>query len=153
MIKISIDISGIPETVKKLDKIIEIAKDVEPEMAEVGKWALGFYSEEVFITEGAVLGRRWPDLSDRYKRIKYASNSRYPGRRTLERSGILKSGWKLRTASRYALLTNGVEYAKYHQYGTRKMPQRKIAEVTPDIADEIKRRFKDHFISRLKSVL
>lgn len=147
---IKIDITGIPETVGKLDQLKNVIENVEPEMQDVGKWMLSLLSEEVFATQGGIIGAPWAGLSPSYARKK---QQEYPGRGILVRTGVLQGNWRLMTSRQYALLKNGTPYAPYHQFGTSKMPQRMIAQVDGSVAQEVKRRFEDSLMTRIRKAL
>jgi phage gpG-like protein len=99
-----------------------------------------FYSSmvEVFAGEGVYEERtRWQDLSPSYAKWKARH---YPGRKILERTGRMRTSLTLRGGmdSVYMLSPSAlavgtlVPYAMYHQTGTKRMPMRKIIELTAE---------------------
>lgn len=98
-----------------------------------------FYTmmERRFATEGGT--ERWPALSRRYAAWK-ARN--FPGRRILEREGIMREGLT-RRGGRFQVrrldattmeLGTSARYAQHHQFGTRRMPRRKVIDFAGDDA-------------------
>lgn len=96
-----------------------------------------FFYEEMrreFITEGASTGDSWADLSPAYAQWKAVH---YPAQGILVRTGDLKASVIDRTdpkaiyrASQNELVIGTeIGYAKFHQYGTRHMPQRPVFRV------------------------
>lgn len=82
-----------------------------------------------FILEGGASGDRWAPLSPRYAAWKA---SRFPGAGILVRSGALKASLSGPTAPLAVFrpgptsldIGTGVGYARFHQLGTVRMPQR-----------------------------
>lgn len=92
--------------------------------------------EKVFGAEGAFEGRaRWAELSPRYRAWK---EKNYPGMPILQLTGKMKSslvgsgaeGSVYEVSNKELTVGTNVPYAIFHQRGTRRMPQRKIIEVT-----------------------
>ena len=91
---------------------------------------------EVFSSEGAYEERKhWQELSPAYAAWKMRH---YPGKKILERTGRLKRSLTVKggedsvsniTPSELAIGTR-VPYAILHQMGTKRLPQRKIIELT-----------------------
>jgi hypothetical protein len=131
MIRMQISLTGITELQGSLDRIRAVAHDFTPELREIGEWYMGFLINDVFETEGGVIGEPWAPLNPEYAKEKA---EHYPGRGILEASGKMRTSWRLYTTAQYALIENyaqsdgGEYYAKFHQEGTRKMPRRVVAE-------------------------
>lgn len=94
--------------------------------------------EDNFSSSGAVHGG-WAPLSPRYAAWKSA---RYPGAPILTLTGQLRASMTSRPFgveiidSRRMVVGTAVPYAKYHQQGTSKMPQRKI--INPPTSGELR---------------
>lgn len=90
---------------------------------------------------------RWPQLSPKYAAWK-ARN--FPGRPILVRTEELKKSLtqstRLLSRSEFdvAILSSDVEYAKFHQTGTSKMPARPPLIPTPRVREIAGRNFQDH---------
>lgn len=87
------------------------------------------YEEQVFAREGKHEGlSQWAPLSEQYARWKQL---RFPGQPILTLTGRLRRSLASQTDDSVVEITDqrlrygtAVEYAIYHQYGTRKMPKR-----------------------------
>lgn len=90
--------------------------------------------EQQFASEGGYGSGGWAPLSPEYASWKAR---RFPGKPILERTGDLREDLTSRPFSIDVVETNmavfgsAVEYARYHQNGTSKMPQRRPLEL-PD---------------------
>lgn len=87
-----------------------------------------------FDTEGAASGRAWAPLSARYAAWKA---KHYPGNRILVRTGRLRMAatgssneLEVRKSQREFLWRLLVPYARYHQGGTSRMPQRRPVDLS-----------------------
>ena len=110
--------------------------------------------ERQFGSEGTRGGAKWADLKPRYKAWK---DKHYPGRKILERTGALSRSLSndadpehIKFVSpKQARFGTTVDYAIYHQHGTRRMAARKPVLLTKrDRADwmrMIQRRIVDSF--------
>lgn len=87
-----------------------------------------------FASNGLPSGKAWAPLDAEYGSWKSVN---FPGRGTLVRSGKLfqsltsMKGTPSYIRSNEAGFGTNVEYAKFHQYGTFKMPKRQIVFSTP----------------------
>ena len=153
MIQMKISLSGIEELEGNLERIKDVVHDFTPELREIGEWYLGFIQNDVFETVGGVIGESWSGLNPRYAESKA---ERYPGRGVLEASGKMRTGWKVYTASHYALIENlaqnedGEYYATYHQEGTGRLPQRMFVKFDQERKDTIVEMFKEGILKRIQ---
>lgn len=87
-----------------------------------------------FAANGLPSGKAWSPLDPGYARWKSAN---FPGRPTLVRTGnLFRSLTNMKGTPSYVARTTAefgtsVEYAKFHQYGTTKMPKRQIVFEPP----------------------
>lgn len=135
-IKIKIDIEGIDDTVDYLDGVKKRMKDYRPVWPSVNK-SLKTYMIENFTAQGLPSGG-WKPLAPEYASWK---QTRFPGSPLLVQNGNLfqkvASGPKLDGGHRVAHFSFTGKIARFHQYGTSKMPARPIL-FTPEIwADEV----------------
>ena len=92
-----------------------------------------------FAANGLPSGKAWAPLDPQYGSWKSLN---FPGRSTLVRTGrLFRSLRNLKGAPSYispnvAEFGTSVEYAKFHQYGTSKMPKRQIVFHTPAFVKE-----------------
>ncbi len=153
MINMQISLSRIEELEGNLERIKDVVHDFTPELREIGEWYMGFIQNDVFETEGGVIGESWSNLNPRYAKTKA---ERYPGRGVLEASGKMRSSWKLYTTTHYALIENfaqgedGEYYAKHHQEGTGRLPQRMFVKFDEERKNTIVDIFKEGILKRIQ---
>ena len=100
-----------------------------------------------FAANGLPSGGAWDPLDPGYARWK---SSNFPGRSTLVRTGnLFRSLTSMKGAPNYIARTTAefgtaVEYAKFHQYGTRKMPKRQIVFEPPLFAKRLAEKSADY---------
>ncbi len=93
-----------------------------------------------FAANGLPSGRSWSPLDPGYARWKSAN---FPGRPTMVRSGrLFRSLTNMKGAPSFirrdvAEFGTGVEYAKFHQSGTFKMPKRQVVFEPPLFAKRL----------------
>jgi hypothetical protein len=148
--KVSIVIKGVDKTVAKLNKVKDVLKNVQPEMEMASKYLLQILSNDVFTSTGQILGELWNPLTQERLRVKARL---YPGAGTLQASGKMRGAWRSdvgSTKARLYISDADVPYAKYHQNGGGRLPQRIIAKVTSGMADEVKNIFEKSITSRVR---
>lgn len=152
MLKFNIEVKGLREAETAMSKLHDVVKSLEPELQTVGQWLMSFLETDVFESEGGAIDAYWQPLSPNYQRQK---SKKYPGRGILEASGKMRYGYQLYTSSDYALvkMADDITYAKYHQEGTDKMPQRKLVAITNQMEMQIAKRFKDSLSKRIKEAV
>lgn len=120
----------------KADDVLELlenVKDRASDMRPVFRWAKGqleLANAANFMANGLPSGRPWAPLDKDYGSWKSA---RFPGRGTMVQTGNLFRSLTNMNDSTVNIIEKdsatfgtSVEYAKFHQYGTTKMPARKI---------------------------
>ena len=150
MLNVQVDIVGDKETVKKLNKLRTGFQDWRPELQKISDWMMPFYSEIVFTYSGAPIGEPWAALSPRYKEWK---RDAAPGKGTLEFSGTMKDSFKSKVTPMVLYLGNTADYAKYHQFGTYKMPKRIMLKIDRERKDKIVDTFRAGIAMRIKSII
>lgn len=129
MITVTVEIKGKDEAINSLDKIKNLLGDFKPEMKAVGDYLLDFFTNDVFDSQGSAIGSQWEPLSEPYSTYKAKM---WGAGRILIASGKMRASYKLYTGSDYLIVRNealnryGDYYARYHQDGTEKMPQRQL---------------------------
>jgi len=89
-----------------------------------------------FGDQGYTYGKAWAPL--KASTVRDRARKGYGARPILVRSGTLKGGTRVRSVARsQAVIENPVDYAPYHQFGTKKMPVRQILGVTEKIRHAI----------------
>ena len=150
MLKISVQVNGIPETIASLQRVKQVLSTFEPELTSIGEYLMTFFSENVFASEGQIYGERWFDLSMEYEMWKV---KHYPGRGILQASGTLQGGYRAMTTENYLLIGNQTDYAIFHQLGTSKMPQRILLQIDQERQNAIIDMLREGVIERIKNVL
>lgn len=145
-----ISLSGVKEFEGNLTRIQEVVNDFSPELRTIGEWFIDFTTNDVFLTDGGEINEDWAELNPRYKNRK---KEIYPGRGTLEASGTMRTSWKLYTTSHYALIENATEYAKYHQEGTGRLPQRMFVKLDQERQDTIIDMFREGILKRIQNAI
>lgn len=97
---------------RNLTKLDANMKDWSDEFKKTGEYLKGFFSNEVFNTEGAVFNEPWAQLSPRYAAIKA---KKYPGKGILVATGKMKDSFRTDNGKTYVRVFNIVDYFKYHQ--------------------------------------
>lgn len=100
--------------------------NLHPSMEKSGAYLSKFFQGEVFVSRGAIIGKPWKPLDDRYAASKART---FPGRPPMIRSGALNRGFRYRADKLSVDLYNEVFYHRFHQNGEG-VPQR----VTMDVA-------------------
>jgi len=87
------------------------------------------------LTEGAVAAAKETErlIAEGFKNEKSPYGRKWPARKDklphpiLDKSGRLKRSWSVKAQGKRILIrTYGVDYAKYHQSGTKRMPARRM---------------------------
>jgi len=121
----AISVNGLKAVQKKLGEIRKGLKNSKPILDEIADSAIKNYKQN-FKEKGKRLEAPWPPRKRSYP---------HP---ILVKTGKLKRGFKKESVTnKKAVITNPVEYAKYHQFGTRKLPIRKIIGYSKVIRDII----------------
>nr|WP_159015007.1 hypothetical protein [Streptomyces europaeiscabiei] len=114
--------------------------DFSMPMDDIGTYLTGFFSGEVFVSRGGIIGQPWDALSPAYAawKAKY-----FPGRPPLIRSGFLNTHFRHTATNNSVTIFNEAPYFDALQSGTRRMPARTMMAVDDmrqqtivDIADQ-----------------
>lgn len=118
--RINIQVNGVQDIERHFDKIVKTMDDLTRPFDEITKdWMKKFDSN--FPATGGILKQSWPE-----RKYKYA----WP---ILQKTGKLRRSFSREVNKRDASIENKVEYAKYHQFGTPRLPIRRIIDVTDDM--------------------
>ena len=103
-----------------------------------------------FKDQGYTYGTAWKPLTSRTRRDR-ARKGYSPARPILVRRGTLRDGARVTSVtSSQSIVRNPVDYAKYHQFGTKNMVQRVVLTATDKIKHAISLVFVN-YINRLIS--
>lgn len=144
---------------ERLDEIEDRLEDVSPALRWGGKVLERAFSRN-FTTLGAesarsMAGSMWPPLDASYASWKA---TRFPGAPMMVQSGKLFSKVESMTKSNVSRVENmeatfGIssEYAKFHQYGTKNMPERKIIFVPRNFPERLGQKIADYVVNGRKA--
>lgn len=94
-------------------------------------------------------GGAWAPLAESTRRDRERKG--YNGARPiLERTGKLRKGFKVKVVKEKLSATNTVSYAKYHQFGTSKMPARKILGFSDKFVEALKMEIIRYITNQIK---
>lgn len=146
MIRIKIDCDA-DDAIEYLDGMIERSRD----FTIVFQWAKRYIARanaENFTSAGLPVGG-WSPLSPRYSAWKAV---RFPGMPIMQQTGKLfrdlssLNGAPNDIRPMSATFGTQIEYAKFHQYGTTRMPKRQIVFVPPLFAREFADKAAKHVV-------
>lgn len=130
MITIEVDDRGV---VAGLSRLAERMEDMSPVMREVGD-AVREASMDAFKREASPEGAKWPPLSPATIRRRRGG----PVHRILQDTGALRQSIVKRLEGNRSVIVGArVEYAPFHQFGTKRMPARPFLGVSPATREEI----------------
>lgn len=134
-------ITGDRRVTRLLEEMADRASGVEDAWPRVGDVIAGAMREQ-FRTEGAHLnGKQWAPLSPKYLAWKLRKNLRPERLRATDNMRISLTSRPLMAVEEYRRMsaTFGTDDKKagFHQHGTSLMPQRRIINVTDDLADDV----------------
>jgi len=102
-----------------------------------------------FASQGSASGRPWMPLDDEYARWKLEHYGPLPiliQTGTLAESLVRLRGRPNEINRKSAVFGTSVKHAKYHQYGTRHMPERKVAFTPPLFLRRVGKKMAEHFV-------
>lgn len=145
-VDIDVRVTGLVKTQAHLDGIARRAQDFTP----VFLWAqdeLRRANAKNFSSNGLPVGG-WAPLSPPYAAWKAAHGGGPPMQRTgrLFRSLVSLSGPPNTITPMWARFGTEVDYAGFHQYGTRKMPKREVVYEPFGFAADLADRARDHLV-------
>lgn len=112
MLKLRFQIEGVTEMSRVIRGIDDKANNLRPEFQKVGKYLKKFYSNDVFASEGGVIGEKWQGLNPQYASWKA---KKYPGKGILVRTGKMKGAFEYKATKTSTTISNPTSYFKYHQ--------------------------------------
>jgi phage virion morphogenesis protein len=120
----------------------------------IGLWPkvgsfIAMVERKQFATQGAYLGKPWKPLKPEYLqwKIKHGYSKRILVRTGAMRASLTSRPMEEERYKKYsATFGTNVDYAKYHQYGTRYMARRPMFTKNPLIKRGVKGIVKDYFL-------
>lgn len=150
MITLNIQVTGDRKVVSQLKKLRVELEDWQTEMKQIGKYLMNYYSNDVFISEGAALGSPWRPLSPQYE---FQKRKMYPGAPILQRTGNLRRGFTMNSNKSSVTVRNKVPYASFHLFGTRKMVAREFMGYTHKVGEGISDIFIDGVKKKIRKAI
>lgn len=139
-IRIKVDSSKIDGVVASLNKGFD---DFRPLLKDISKVQLDS-ADEAFKTRGKNIGQPWERLKVATIRQKLRIGKNID---ILQRSGTMRKSFRVSKITKNELeIENTIKYFKYHQLGTKKMPQRQMLGHSPAL-------IKRHEISVINYIL
>ena len=146
VIRVEVDIS---EAKKKIEELSDNSRDMRP-VWKYAKRELEIAFSENFLGGGNLVPGGWAPLDAGYAAWKV---SHFPGAKKMFIDGSLFRSVADLSSSSINKITplsaefgTDVEYAKFHQYGTTKMPARKIIFEPKGFAKDLARKAKQHVL-------
>jgi len=93
-------IEGVTEFNRRLNKFSDNIKDWSQSTEKVGQYLKGFFTNEVFESEGSIIGEKWKDGPYYHK---------------LQRTGFMRNSFYFKNDKEKVELGNTAGYFKYHQ--------------------------------------
>lgn len=148
---ITIRITGNTETRQRLKKIGSGINDMKDAMEHIGQKVGHYYQEDVFKSQGGVLGNRWKPLAASTIRGKKKSFRQYTsvpliGSDTMRKSFISKS------TKTNVIITNSADYFKYHQSSAprRRLPRRQMMGINNPVKTIVRDIIKEDIAKKIR---
>lgn len=157
MAAFNLKVSGSESAVKRLSLLVAQAQNLRPAQRAIGEYML-LQTRSRFDLSQTPNGAAWAPLAAATIRAKERSKNRKQKRgasRLYKRTranptDILKDTFTLRDTITYQIdgaelaIGSSLNYAKFHQLGTKHIPKREFLGVNQADREEIKRIFADH---------
>ena len=148
--EISITVNGLSKLQAKLTSLSPHIADFTSELVTTGQYLQGWFETYPFVTEGAIYGESWAQLSPKYA---IAKANKYRGKGILIASGAMQKAFSFQSSTNFLRVFNLTDYFKYHQLGTSKMPQRVVMALVPKNIEGIKEIFRQGTINKLNELI
>jgi len=150
--QISFELEGEKQLSRRLRMVADSVQDMRPAFKKVSAKLKNTFEDDVFMTEGSVIGSRWQPLSPAYRQWK-ARN--YPGRGILQRTGRMQKGFRSTFGKDYSEISNKVDYFKYHQSRiprSRGLPRRPMMRLHFIQREQVQKIIQKHISDSIKKV-
>lgn len=127
-LKLTWTIDGEKQLSRRLRNIGEGVKDWTPAFKEASDRLKNIFSNDVFNTQGGVIGERWQPLKPTYLAQKVKKG--FP-ETPLIKTGLMKNSFYTEVEKDYAIISNSIDYFKYHQSNKprSKIPRRVMMKI------------------------
>ncbi len=124
VLQMDVKVEGLQKTEARFKRLGLDLRDFSRELRSSGKFMRNFYSTKVVGAGGGAINEVWPPLKE-------------GGRSVLVDTGALQGAFRFRNNARLLSFSNRTPYLKWHQTGTKHMPQRMVMKVTDSLAKSI----------------
>lgn len=135
MLNIYFDIEGVVELNRRITKFADKIKDWSPATKTIGEYLKGFFSTEVFESEGAIFGEKW--VGGKYYH-------------QLQRTGLMRNSFYFKNDKEQVEIGNKTDYFKYHQSNQprkSKLPRRIMMKLDEARKQKIVKFFQQQIIA------
>ena len=152
VLQVQIKVVGSEETLNKLRKVGVQLNNFSTEFRKSGEFLVSFFSNEVFETQGQIIGESWKSLTPA---VEFKKRIEFPGRGILERTGHMRKSFKAISSSTFLKIFNPVSYFKYHQSGKprTKLPRRVMLKMDRQRVDEVISIIQKGLLGRIRSAI
>lgn len=124
MLNLSFEVEGVKELSRSIGQIEFQVSDWTDAFKIVDSYMHDVFANDVFSSEGAIVGLPWDELKERT--LKEKARLGYP-KDILIRTGKMKNAFQNNYGKDFAMMSNPTPYFKYHQSytrGSRNLPRR-----------------------------
>jgi phage gpG-like protein len=138
MLQIQVKISGVSEEIERLTRANIALLDYSVALTAVGEELKRYYSNDVFATQGADIGARWPALAASTIKARSGSHTRMIGAsvgQPLVLTGKMKESFTAKVTPLSLTIGNSAPYFKYHQSSAprTKLPRRQMLGINEEV--------------------
>lgn len=137
MLTFDIEITGLDEVNERLSKLNAGLHDFRGALGEAADQLIKYYEGPVFDSKGEVYGTPWAQLAPSTQAYKSKHFSLYAST-PLVATGAMRHSFRRTATTLGVFIDNTQPYFKYHQLGTRKMPQRRILGINEEVKSIVK---------------
>lgn len=149
---IIVTIKGGKEIEAKLAKLGSSIYKMRTGMAILGQEISRYYTDEVFNSQGQVLGQTWARLKPATSLGKLKAGYTRYATIPLIRTGLMRNSFTFEAGESSLKIGNLQDYFKYHQFGTERTPKRPMIGINNSIKRTIAEVVKREVIKKLESV-
>lgn len=131
---IEFQIEGETQLHRRIKGIADGVKDWSWATDKIGRYLKTFFTNDVFESEGAVIGERWPDGPFYHK---------------LQRSGLMRKSFYYKSDKEKVEVGNPIPYFKYHQSNLprKKLPRRVMMKLDEKRKQIIVKYFQEQIVT------
>jgi len=136
-------IEGTKELSRVLRGLESTLTDYSYPFTQSANYLTGYFSRDVFDSQGAALGKRWKRLSP--YTVAQKARSGFPTA-PLVRTGNMRSGFRSIVSTGQAVIYNTADYFKYHQSRQPRahLPRRVMMKLSGNLKEQIVKYFQEH---------